>query len=146
MRPSNRVPLVGQPQQYQTYSVVSPKDTHTRPATCAEVDCRHHREGWQSIIDTGTDLGKAQAEWIRHQSGRHFTEDRTGPTVITFLFGPGQTCFANNHVVTVEREPFYILRPGLNHTPTGPVTRYDRADQWVDDFATHQDHLADELG
>lgn len=129
----------------KTYSIKAPIQTHHRPATCAEADCPHHLNGWSSTFDVSTDLGREQAGYVRAMSGRKFVEERVAETMVRFTFEAGQQCFrSDEHTVPLEREPFYIVRGGDWRGNTG--SRRDlNADNWVDDFATHQEQLADRL-
>lgn len=132
---------------YKTYEIAAPRSTHFRAATCAEADCRYHVNGWQTAVDESTDLGKQQAYYIRNQSGRRYSEDRNlTPGLTLFTFEPGQTCFAaDRHVVPLDRPALFLVRGGdWRGNPTGELVRRS-ADDWVDDFATHQDKLATEL-
>lgn len=130
----------------KTYEISAPKSTHFRDATCAEVDCEYQREGWQSVIDESTELGRAQAHYIRNKSGRRFTEDRNhAPGVTVFRFEAGQTCF-NQHEKRLDRPELYIVRGGDHRgNPVGDHRQHASAGDWVDDFANHQDKLATEL-
>lgn len=128
---------------YKTYSLRSPRATHTRKATCAEVDCRHQREGWITRIDVGTELGARQANYIRLHSGRRFTYSQAA-SLVTFVFAAGQECFAE-HRVPLDRPAFYLVRGGDWRANTGLIRRHMRGDDWVDDFANHQDKLATEI-
>lgn len=130
-------------QAYKTYSLRSPRATHTRKATCAEVNCQHQREGWVTRVDVGTELGARQANYIRLHSGRHFSVAEAG-TLVTFTFTAGQTCFAE-HRVPIDRPAFYVVRGGDWRANTGLIRRHLRGEDWVDDFATHQDKLATEI-
>jgi hypothetical protein len=119
-----------------TYSI----QTHRRRVSCAAVDCDAWRNGWVTTVDptyrhprhgwTGND----QAAYVR-AAGRRFTETTRRDGVIEFTFQPGQTCFAV-HESGADREPLYT------RTRRDDRRVYDRADQWVDDFATNQDRLA----
>jgi len=129
----------------QTYAIRAPKATHTRSGSCAEADCPNLQHGWRSVIDEATDLGAAQAAYIRRESGRKFTEERDLAGLTVFTFEPWQRCFAE-HIVPLEREPFYVVRGGdWRGNPRGEVRRHVRADDWVEDFAEHQQTLADRL-
>lgn len=129
----------------QTYAIRAPKQTHSRPASCAEADCPNLRHGWRSVIDETSDLGAAQAGYIRRESGRKFTEARDEAGLTVFTFEPWQRCFAQ-HTVSLDREPFYIVRGGdWRGNPRGEIRRHVRADDWVEDFAQHQTTLADRL-
>lgn len=132
-------------QAYQTYELAAPLRTHWRKATCEEAGCGAYLNGWRTTVDETTDLGQGQAAYIRTHSGRAFTEarDETGRTV--FEFAAGQRCFnSDQHRVPLEREPVYSVRQGDWRANLGD-RRILRADQWVDDFATHQNNLADKI-
>ena len=99
-------PLGSRPAEHFVYS--RPAATHFRKATCKEVECPHWLIGWKTQVDTGTNLGQMQAAYLRHQSGRHFTEERAGDTLINFIFPPGQTCF-REHKVPTGKPPSYLI-------------------------------------
>jgi hypothetical protein len=137
-------PKIG-PENYKTYQISAPIKTHYRDATCREVDCRAFAAGFRSRIDTSTNLGARQAKYIENVAGRKFTRTVAGP-IVTYDFPAGQRCFTA-HKVPLEREAFFVVRDGDyrgNPRGTRPVTR--RAADWVDDFATHQQNLADQRG
>lgn len=165
----NRAQPVGPAAAYKTYQVTAPLSTHFRPATCAEVDCAAWRHGWRTVVDERTDLGMAQAAYIRAEcvsaslpaspagrARRRYTEHRdehhlmdgTGLTagsvtgLTTFEFAAGQPCFAK-HEVPLERPELYIVRGGdWRGNPRGtPARRHTTAEDWVEDFAEHQDRL-----
>jgi hypothetical protein len=136
----------------KTYQISAPISTHRRPATCREADCQAYLNGWTTSVDETTELGAAQAYYIRHDSGRRFTEERTiGLTV--FRFEAGQTCFlpappgqpsTHRHSVPLERTPLFVVREGdWRGNPRGIEPRILGADDWVDDFANHQNKLAE---
>ncbi len=127
----------------QTYAVSAPAATHWREATCREVDCPMHLNGWQTLVDERTALGRAQAGYIRHKSVRSFSEARDAAGLTVFTFPAGQTCF-RQHRVRVEREEIFIKFPGDHRGRTGEA-RVLRPQDWVDDFAEHQEKLADRL-
>ncbi|KUN03143.1 hypothetical protein AQI95_24610 [Streptomyces yokosukanensis] len=132
---------------YKTYAIVAPKSTHWVDATCAEVECAHHLYGWQSVIDESTELGQRQAHYIRKQAGRRFTEERREGGLTAFVFEAGQVCFnAAKHQRRLDRPELYIVRDGDHRgNPRGTAPRqHVKAADWVDDFAEHQQALADE--
>lgn len=143
MRPLNRVEPRGPAAAYQTYVIDAPMATHRRRATCAEVDCAARAHGWASRINIRTDLGAAQAVYIRMHSGRAFTAtEPSADGIVTFTFPAGQNCFAE-HTVSLERPEFFSVHGGdFRGNPFGSVRRHTRAADWVDDFANHQDRLA----
>lgn len=128
-----------EPNKYKTYSISRRLESHFRPAHCHEVDCPAYGNGWVTTVDEATPLGQKQAGYIRTQSGRWFTETRTAQGLTEFRFPGGQTCF-EQHYVSLEREPTYLVRGGDYRHYYGYRT-HDRPEWWVEDFAEHQDHL-----
>jgi hypothetical protein len=129
----------------RTFQVSSPVATHYRRATCDESGCLAYRHGWATMCDERTTLGQGQAHYIRKDSGRRFTEARTELGITRFTFEPGQPCFgAAEHRVPLDRPEFYIVREGdWRGNPRGVEPRvHASADDWVDEFANHQDKLA----
>lgn len=90
-----------------------------------------------SPIDEATDLGAKQAHYIRTESGRKFQEQRREDGRTLFVFEPGQKCFTRHHV-PLNRPELFIVRD------RGEVTRHQPED-WVDDFSTHQQMIADAI-
>lgn len=139
----------------KTYSLRRPAASHTRPATCAEVDCPHWRDGWSTLINPAlkieqpngpTVTGAAQAEYIRSKvHGRRFVERRTEAGWFVFDFYAGQPCFAaDGHTVAVDRPPLYLVSNGDWRGMT-LARRHTRPDDWVEDFAGHQQHVTQRL-
>jgi hypothetical protein len=131
-------------EHYQTWKITAPIATHTRPATCEEVDCEPHRNGWVTVVPAGSDL-----EDLVRRSGRAFTEERRDGGLIAFTFHAGQPCFqAGEHRVPLDRPALFLVRDGdWRGNPRGtPVRRYDKPYQWVDDMAGHLDRLHDLRG
>lgn len=132
----------------KTYAIKAPKSTHTRPADCAEVECKAYLNGWQTTCDEATELGGWQANYIRKESGRGFTEERDARGVTVFTFKAGQRCFASDgHRVSIDRPALFVVRDGDwrgNPRGTRPYV-HTSPDDWVDDFANHQQAIADRL-
>jgi hypothetical protein len=132
------------PEAYKTYSMVSPLSSHFRPATCAEVDCPHYLNGWRVRLENLTpDLQHAA-----RKSGRKYVEQPVAAGETYLVFEAGQPCFkASEHRARIDRPPLYVVRDGDHRgNPRGTKARlFQRADQWVDDFATHQQSIADEI-
>lgn len=142
------------PAAYKTFQISSPISTHRKPATCAEAQCSHYLGGWATVVDEGTELGQAQAYYIRHDSGRKFAEEPGGIGLTRFVFEAGQTCFlppppgqppTHRHTVSLERPQIFVVREGdWRGNPRGIEPRiHTRAADWVDEFANHQQKLAD---
>lgn len=144
----NRISPQGPPELYKTYQVLRPISTHTRPATCAEVDCPNFLQGWRSTFDVSTDLGKRQARYVREHSGRRFeVEDVPAPgqPLLVLVFPAGQQCFTA-HRVALERTPIFRIKGGdWRGNPRGLPTVTRSPSDWMDDFATHQNELAEAI-
>lgn len=137
-------PLMG-PEAYKTYAVVSPLGTHFRPATCEEVGCPHYANGWRVRVE-GLPPELVHAA---RTSGRKYMEQHVADNETWLVFDAGQACFrASDHRTRKsDRPPLYVVRDGdyrgnprrtkdrVHHTP----------DNWLDDFATHQQAIADEI-
>lgn len=134
-----RVDPAGPVQAYKTYEVRAPRATHWRPATCAEVDCPNYLHGWRTILPAGSDL----VDLVRH-SGRSYVETRAADGLVTFTFEAGQQCFAaSTHQVPLDRPGLHLVRGGDWRADLGTIRQHVRPEDWVDDFATHQQQIAD---
>lgn len=139
----NRIIPNGDPHEYKTYAILNPRESHTRSATCAEVDCQAQAGGWRSRVDESGDLGQAQAHYIRTQSGRSFSEEKDEQGFTVFTFSAGQQCFAE-HRISLERPSLFVVRDGdWRGNPRGTDPALRTPDEWVDDFANHQSRLKD---
>jgi len=143
MRPINRIMPKLPVQAMTTYQVSMPMATHFRPATCQEVHCPHHEMGWRTVVDEDSDLGRKQAHYIRRLSERHFTEETTEVGLTAFTFPAGQRCF-RQHNLPLDREEFFSKFQGDWRGQVGRLIRL-RPDDWLYDFADHQDQLAREI-
>ena len=129
---------------YKSYSMRRPLATHFRAATCEEADCPDYLNGWVTIVPEGSD----NAALVRSLKGRwHFTEERREGGLAAFTFPPGQQCFkASTHRVPVGRPSIFLVTGGDHRgNPLQTPSRILRVEDWVDDFATHQDRLAREI-
>lgn len=148
----------GPPEAYKTYRVAAPLPSHWRPATCEEVDCPSYLQGWKTVIDEATELGQRQAHYVRSEclddaaanrpavGGRRRYREAREAGLTVFTFEPGQRCFAT-HSQPLEREPLYVVRGGdWRGNPRGiPARVHQRGEDWVEDFASHQQKLADRI-
>jgi hypothetical protein len=124
----------GPREAYQTFSVRSRPDRMIK-TVCEKVGCPAWRSGWESVIDESTDLGQAQAAYIRTQAGRTFREQRRGDGMTAFRFDSGQRCFAEHQT----RPELYLVRDGdYRGNPTGRERRHANAADWMD-------HMQEEL-
>lgn len=138
--PLNRIPPIGPPGAYQTYRIASPPDGQVR-AACEQVGCLAWRNGWETIVNEATDLGKRQAFYIRSHSGRAFREQRTQGGLTVFRFESGQRCFAEHST----RPEIFLVRGGDWRQDRGLIRRHVKGADWVEDFAEHQDRIAQQI-
>ncbi|NUS79150.1 MAG: hypothetical protein HOV70_23530 [Streptomyces sp.] len=139
-QPVTRMPPQGEVQDYKTYAITRRRDTTVR-AVCEQVACPAWRNGWESTIDERTELGQAQAAYIRGTSRRTFRETKTGAGLTVFRFESGQRCFADHQTVP----ELYLVRDGDHRgNPTGRSRRHARPQDWVEDFGENQLRLVDQ--
>lgn len=123
----------------KTYQIVAPVRTHHRKATCAEVNCQHYLHGWRTILPANdTDMLT-----IARRSGRRCVETRLPEGLIEFAFEAGQPCFrTSQHMVRIDKPELFVVRGGdWRGNPRGEFRTHTGPDQWLDDFANHQDRL-----
>ncbi len=144
LRPGPATPVTGM----QTYAVTSPRATHTRPGTCPEVGCLHHRRGWATTVLAGS---QEERDLLRGCRGdidgyrRPFRRrvDDPGPGFVRYVFEAGTACFRiAQHRVPLERPPLYVVRGGDWRAHTGVIRKHTGPDAWVNDFGEHQDRIA----
>lgn len=142
MRPINRIEPNLDIRLMKTYSVAAPKDTHWTKVGCAEFRCSAYAEGWTTTIDESTEQGKAQAYYIRNNSGRKYHEHRRA-NMTKFSFEAGQECFRRaEHKVRIDRPELYVVRDGdWRGNPTGNIRKHTNPADWIDDFNNNQDKL-----
>ncbi len=120
------------------YGVDKPIETHTRPASCDEVDCPTQAAGFVVNCDESTTLGRRQAHYIRTVAGRAHTESRLAG-LTAFTFPPGEQCFAG-HRVSLDRPEVYAV------SDRGQLQRHSGPDPWLNDFGGHLDKLRKVMG
>ena len=140
-RPINRVEPQMPAAAYKTYTLAAPLATHWRKATCAEVGCPDYLNGWRVRVE-GLD---AQMLHDARRYGRNrelpVTEGETW-----LVYEAGQPCFRSaQHRTRIERPELYLVRDGdWRGNPRGTQARqHSRPEHWVEDFAEHQQGLAD---
>lgn len=140
-RPTPRIPA----QHVRTFQIAAPRSTHWRSASCAEVDCPNLEHGWRTTVDEGTDRGQQQAYYIRHQSGRRFTEHRDPAGLTVFDFEAGQRCFTQ-HETPIGRPELFLVRDGdWRGNPRGTAPEQHRPEIWVERFAENLDSIANHI-
>lgn len=151
-RPINRMPVKAPVTAMQTFKVASPRQTHTRPATCAEVGCKAFLKGWVTTVPAGS----PQERSLRQFTGRHAPDGlrRDGrevaamaPGTVSFMFAPGSPCFkASTHRKSLERPELYLVRGGDWRANTGLIRRHTRPEHWTEDMQTTFDAVARRAG
>jgi hypothetical protein len=134
----NRLQPAMSPQSYKTYAVAAPRATHWRDATCAEADCPMYANGWRTVVDAGSEADV----YIRADRSRRHVAEVLPDGQVAFTFEAGQACFAQ-HRVKREIPELFVVRDGDWRWSRNAVRR--TPEDWVDDFRTHQDRLADRL-
>lgn len=152
MRSINRFPAALPVGAMQTYRISSPRQTHTRPATCEEVGCKPYLNGWITRVP----LGSPQHEALKRAVGKHPVDGirRDGRDITSigspdaeFLFNPGTPCFkASTHRKSLERPEFYTVRGGDWRANTGLLRRHHKPEHWVEDMQETFDKVARRVG
>lgn len=143
MQRMNRIPPQGRVQDYKTYQIVSPLSTHWRPATCVETGCPDYLKGWRIRLEG---LPPEMAHAAR-TTGRKYAELDVTETEHWLVFEAGQPCFrAAEHKALLDKQEIFIARDGdFRGNPSGNVRRHTRPEDWQEDFAIHQDQLAQRI-
>jgi hypothetical protein len=140
----SRIPPLMGAEAYKTYEMRSPLSTHWRPATCAEANCKYYATGFQVRVE-------GLAPQVLHavqNSGRQYAVQKVAEGETYLTFEPGQPCLQQSlHRVRADRPPLFIVRDGdWRGNPRGTKARlHQRPEDWVEDFATHQQAIADEI-
>ena len=112
----------------QHFKINRPLATHWRAAECREVDCPHFLQGWVTVVPAVSE----QADYIRHNSERHFTEKRVAGELSEFVFPPGQRCF-RPHKRPLDRQEIFT------HEANGRRRVHERPTDWTDHFNEETD-------
>lgn len=136
MRPLTRITPALPAGAFQTYRIISPPDVMVR-AACEQAGCAAWRYGWETRVDEATDLGQAQAAYIRRQSGRTFREQHADAGLTVFRFEPYQRCFADHRT----RPETYLVRGGDWRRDLGLIRQHRHPADWVEDFGEHQSRI-----
>jgi hypothetical protein len=130
----------------KTYELRAPVRSHFRKATCKEIDCPAYLYGWATTVLAGSD---DESTVLKAASGvvdglrRYWTRQPEAGGFVRYVFLAGQACFAaSSHVVTLEREPLYVVRGGDWRADTGLIRQHTAGEFWVEDFAENQGRLA----
>ncbi len=143
MQHMNRIAPQGSVRDYKTYQVVSPISTHWERATCQQVDCPDYLNGWRVKIEG---LPPEMVHAAR-TTGRKFSELEISANEHWLVFEAGQPCFrASEHRRLLDKQEIFIVRDGdYRGNPTGNFRKHTRPADWQEDFAEHQDRLAQQI-
>jgi hypothetical protein len=143
MQHINRIAPQGGVADYKTYQIVSPLSTHWEPANCVQVNCPDYHHGWRVRIEG---LPPEMIHAAR-TSGRKYSELEISANDHWLVFESGQPCFrAAEHRRLLDKQEIFIVRDGdFRGNPTGNVRRHTRPADWQEDFAEHQDKLAQQI-
>lgn len=127
----------------KTYRMVSPQAAQpVSERACARANCPPYLHGWITLADeSDPELGQRQAHYIRTQSGRKFTEIRRDDGLTEFRFEAGQRCFGQHKLPREGAERFLVVGGDFRGNPRGEFREHVRPDDWVEDFAEHQDKI-----
>jgi hypothetical protein len=139
MRPVHRIEPVIPVQKMQTYKISKPVATHTRPATCEEIDCPDFLNGWVTRLPHGdpriTFLRQACAGRVDGHRRQMIEVTRIDSAEREFLFNPGQPCLkATTHRKDLERPEIYLVRGGDWRANLGLIRRHTHPEHWVEDM------------
>lgn len=137
----NRINPLLRVEDYTTYGFHNPTVTHTRPATCEEVECEQWKHGWMTRVPLDSDLAVYLASGTH---GRVFHETTSlGTAEREFIFPAGQKCFrSTKHRVKLDRPPIYTVRGGDWRGSTSRPQVINGRD-WLESFGLNQQAIAD---
>ena len=140
----DRITPAGRPENYKTFQVTAPVATHTRVASCEEVECPQYARGWKMTIDLNTELGQKQAHYIKNLAGRAYKKISAANGLVELEFAANQPCFGE-HRVRLDRPEIYRVKGGdFRGNPLRTPTRtHKRADYWIEEFQANQQRLKD---
>lgn len=136
-RPLQRIPARLPTQNYQTFQVASPLETHTRPVSCKDADCEQYQNGWRLRVEgLPPDLLH-----MAKNSGRRYTVERISETETWLIYPAGQSCFKSPHRIDIGRPEFYLFGQGDWRSYNPGTAKRVSTEEWLDRFKTNQDAL-----
>ncbi len=137
MRPIQRLQPHLPVQAMQTYRISRPTATHTRPATCEEVDCPDFVKGYVVRLPRGDgriallrDAAAGRIDGLK-RSMREVTGVDSAEQ--EFLMN-GPCLKATQHRAPVDRPEIYLVRGGDWRANTGLIRKHTRPEHWVEDM------------
>lgn len=129
------------PTKMVTHAIVAPLGSHWKRATCEEYGCLPHQNGWR--LETAGLTAEQVATAKR--SGRRYVVEHDAQGAEVLIFEAGQQCFrVSEHWVRLEREEFFLRRPGDwrgNPDPHSSPLVFSGADAWHDSIGTQLDKI-----
>lgn len=144
----SRIEPMRGPEHYKTYSMRAPFSTHWRRATCEEYGCHDFLSGFVTTVDVSTDLGAKQFHYLKNDRDRSPSMQRVGQTLFKFVYGPGNPCMRRaEHRAPLNRPPIYLVAEGdwRGNPRKLPPLIHRTPEDWVDDFATHQNQIVETI-
>lgn len=140
----NYLPSKLPPGAYQTYEATAPLETHWRPATCAEVECKAFMQGWTHDAPPGSP-GEFRIRQVYDAEIRRgaVTTTKLENGFLRFNFPAGTACFRRVwHKLPLERPALFTVRSGDWRGTDGVIREFSKPEDWVDHFATHQENIS----
>jgi len=137
-------PLKMAPQNYLTFAIRQPMQTHYRLATCAEVECGAYLGGWQLRVESLT----PELLHVARNSGKRFKELEVTEGEHYIVYEPGQPCFnAMKHRISLERPAFFYAGRGhwSRMFSTRTAQQFKKPEHWAEGMAAHLDRIRIEI-
>ena len=142
---NRRIPRLGA-HAYKSYSWRQPLETHSHRVSCADAQCSDYRHGWVTLVDTATELGQRQFDYLSHDTSRSPHVEKTGTSLVSFTYPPGSQPFdstRHEHYRPIGYDPVTLVTGGdWRGNPRRTEPRIMRPQDWICDFAEHQEKLA----
>lgn len=131
------------PENFRTYEMRLPPATHLIPASCDDTDCEAWRGGFALTVDTSTELGRQQHDYLSGDKTRSFHVQKVSEHLVKFVYKPGSECFSvvevggvrARHSIPSGRPPVFIARGGdFRGNPRGDRRTHTRAEFWIEDM------------
>lgn len=144
---NGRIPPAMGAEHYKTYQWTAPLETHWRRGTCEEIECTDFIHGFVVTVDVSNDLGARQYQYLtKIDKDRSPSIQKVEQFMFKFLYKPGTPCMnRGKHRVPIGRDPLFLVRGGdwRGNPRQTPTIIHRNAEEWVEDFAGHQQGLAE---
>jgi hypothetical protein len=137
-RPQPKLPA----EAMTTFRIVQPRDQRVISA-CEVIGCEKWAQGWDVVLNPSISVEARAIEVIRSGSTRRTFRELPalpGAAVVVFRFESGQRCFDEHRT----RPQVFIKRGGdWRGNPRQEMRRHASGADWQEDFALHQQRLAE---